>query len=336
VGDVVSAFECAAAAGIGVPSTIAVGSASSAFELIMQDIGVGASDDVVVPVFGWMSVPGAVVHAGAELRLADVDQGLHCSWEAIRAALTPRTKAVIIVHMRGFPCSDVVRIAAECKERGLILIEDCAQAWGSTLGGRSVGTFGNYGVFSTQHYKLVVTGEGGVLIAADPAAEERLRWLSGRISGLNRSHPWPRNVRMAETVAATGILQIGRLPETMASLGALANEMSEVIRHGEGLRPQSLGAGEGSNGVSVPVWCTDDSVAQMLIETFSRHRVPAFRPGLGGDLHNALSWPVPQEETSSLRGLRRLASYVDLPVPLLRGRAKRCFLNRVGSAVAGI
>jgi dTDP-4-amino-4,6-dideoxygalactose transaminase len=282
-----------------------------------------------------MSVPGAVAYSGAKLRLADVDQGIHSSWAAIEAALTAQTRAVVIVHMRGFPCPDTVRIATECRARGLGLIEDCAQAWGATVDGRSVGTVGDYGVFSTQHYKLVVTGEGGVIVTRDPVAEDRLRWLSGRTSGMERSHPWPRNVRMPEVVAATGISQLVRLPDTVARLRALAEDVAACFKGRVGLSPHIPTAGTTSNGVSVPVWCDNLRLAERLALALQDAKVPAFRPGMRGDLHNALSWPVAAEEIEGLAGLSRLATYVDLPVPLLQRQARSRYISQIMSAIEG-
>lgn len=334
VGNAVTRLETAVAEQLDVATPIAVASATSAFELILRDLAIGPGAEVIVPAFGWMSVPGAVVYTGARLRLADTDQGLHVGWPAINDRLTTNTRAVVLAHMRGFPAPDTLRIAEELRARGIALIEDCAQAWGSRIGTNHVGTCGDYAFFSTQHFKLVATGEGGIVTARAPDAAARLRWLSGRTDATDRSHPWPRNVRMAEAQAAAGLPQVRRLWHTVSCLRSLGTEMVTHFTCIDGLRPQpAVDRDASANGVSVPVWCESDEVATRLADLLIAHRVPAFRPGKAGDLHNALAWPVPAIELESLTGLRALSRYVDVPVPLLSGRARRGYTRRVEIAL---
>lgn len=334
VGDAVSTFESAVSEATGLLSPLAVSSGSSAFELILQDLHLASGDEVIVPAFGWMSVPGAVDRAGASLRIADVDQGLHASWAAIRAKLTERTRAVVIVHMRGFAAPDTVLIADELRRRGVALIEDCAQAWGCRIGPAHVGSFGDYAFFSTQHYKLITTGEGGLLVARDPDAVERLRWLAGRPDSKDRTHAWPRNVRLSEIQAAVGTLQVSALADTVSRLQTLSSQVAAAIAENPGLRVQAGAGTPESNGITVPIWCASDHGAQLFVESLSQFDLPCFRPGQATDLHNAQAWPIDDgNDIGELDGLKSLASYVDLPTPLLTGRRGRDHLTRVRRAL---
>lgn len=333
VGNVVTCLETSVAEQIGVENPIAVSSATSAFEFILRDLAVGPGDEIIVPAFGWMSVPGAVIYSGAQLRLVDVDQGLHASWPMIRSQLNGDTRAVVLVHMRGVPAPDTVQIADELRQRDIQLIEDCAQAWGSRIAGHHVGTFGDYAFFSMQHFKLIVTGEGGFITTRHSGAAARLRWLSGRMDVDDRSHPWPQNVRLSEIQAAVGLPQVQRLWRTVGQLRLLAAQMAPRFAAIDGLVLQPVADDVEPNGVSVPVWCESRQSAEHLVELLACHNVPAFRPGRAGDLHNALAWPASAAELDTLVGLHILDRYVDVPVPLLPRREWPGFLRRIECAL---
>ena len=130
--------------------------------LILGDIGAG--DEVIMPAFTFVSCASSVVLRGGVPVLVDVDPDtLNINVDAVAAAITARTKAVIPIYYAGIAC-DIVRLTALARERGLLVLEDAAQAFTSTLQGQELGTFGDFGIFSFHHSKNVSCGEGGALI----------------------------------------------------------------------------------------------------------------------------------------------------------------------------
>lgn len=332
VGDETSKYEAEVGNYLGSQNVLSVASATAGLELVLEDLALRPGDEVLVPAYGWMSVPGTVVRSGATLRLSDVDLLLHSSVEAVEAAISTRTRAVVIVHMRGIPNPDTRSIVARCQSQGISVIEDCAQAWGATVDDRPVGTFGDYGVFSTQHYKLLVTGEGGVVVTPNSDALRRLYWLSGRTDGSDHHHPWPRNVRMPEIAAALGRVQLRQLPHTVTRLQRVASRIAAELIQDTELEVVNP-ADYGGNAVSVPIICSSTDHAEHYSNALRRHGLEASRPGISGDYHNAASWPVPDAMKSSLLGLERLRRYVDIPVPLIYGHRETVFFRSLRSAV---
>lgn len=182
-------FAKAWAAFNGVRHAVPVSSGSSALLLAMEALGMGPGDEVIVPVWTWVASASTVLRAGATPVLADVSPDNFCLTAAsIAAAITPRTRAVIGVHlhqsmMEMAPILDLVRA------RGLWLIEDCAQAHGALYDGRRAGGFGHVGCFSFQQTKPLTSGEGGAVITDDADLAERIFALHADGRRLARPDP---------------------------------------------------------------------------------------------------------------------------------------------------
>ena len=130
-------------------------------------LGIGPGDEVIVPDYTFVATASSVLITGAVPVLVDVTADTYClDCDAAEAAIGPRTKAIIAVHMGGHP-SDLDRLKQDAAMRGLALVEDCAHAHGSQWRGRPVGTFGRAGTFSFQQSKLMTAGEGGMIITSD-------------------------------------------------------------------------------------------------------------------------------------------------------------------------
>jgi dTDP-4-amino-4,6-dideoxygalactose transaminase len=225
------AFESEFAAYCGVPFGIALSNGTVALELALRAAGIGAGDEVIVTPRTFVASAGCVAMAGARPVFVDVDaRTQNMSADAVRAAVTPRTRAVIPVHLAGWPC-DMDAINAIAREHGLVVIEDCAQAHGATLAGRKVGSLGDIAAFSFCQDKIMTTaGEGGLLTTRDPqlfeqawsfkdhgknrrkmlepAAGHAFRWVHDRLG---------TNGRMTELQAAIGRVQLRRLDEWLAT-----------------------------------------------------------------------------------------------------------------------
>jgi dTDP-4-amino-4,6-dideoxygalactose transaminase/lipopolysaccharide/colanic/teichoic acid biosynthesis glycosyltransferase len=206
---------------------VALANGTVALELALAAVGVGPGDEVVVTCRSFVASASCCVVRGARPVFADVDPvSQNVTAESIRPCLTPRTKAVIAVHLAGWPC-DMDPILRLARERGLLVIEDCAQAHGATYKGRPVGSLGHAAAFSFCQDKIITTGgEGGMLTTSDRSLWERA-WSfkdHGKCwSAVERSKPggafqWLHrsigtNGRMTEMQAAIGRVMLRRLPE---------------------------------------------------------------------------------------------------------------------------
>ena len=213
--------------GVGPEHVMSVNSCTEATFLAMRLAGIGPGCEVVVPTVSFVSVGNAVAAHGARPVFCDVDpRTLNPTAEHVEAALTSATKAVVVLHYGGHP-GDIERIAALCRARGLLLIEDAANAVASRAGGRACGTFGDFGVWSFDHGKIAVAVDGGVLYARDPAMVERGRRLAyfglAAFSGFSQAEQsakrwWDIEVSefgrrsiMNDVLAAVGCVQLGKL-----------------------------------------------------------------------------------------------------------------------------
>ncbi|MHA1720107.1 MAG: DegT/DnrJ/EryC1/StrS family aminotransferase [Promethearchaeota archaeon] len=145
---------------------LAVNSGTSALLTTLWSLGIGPGDEVIVPGYTFIASITSIIFARAIPILAEIDETLTLDPEDIKKKITPRTKAILLVHMLGNPghIDEIIKIA---EENNLILIEDCAQAAGATFHGKSVGTFGKMGIFSLNVYKTITAGDGGIIVTND-------------------------------------------------------------------------------------------------------------------------------------------------------------------------
>jgi len=233
-------FEQAVADSVGTPFAVAVSSGTAALEIVLRAMGVEGRE-VVVPTNTFFATAAAVLHAGAVVRFADVDEdSLALSAETLEAAITPRTAGVVAVHIGGAVSPDIEAVAKVCEQRDLFLIEDAAHAHGATLGNRSAGTFGAAGTLSFYPTKVVTSGEGGMIVTADERLrDEALMYRDqGKASFLGGDHvrlgaAW----RMSELHAAVGLVQWARLEEFVANRRRVAAIYDEALAALPGITP---------------------------------------------------------------------------------------------------
>ncbi len=190
-GTFVEAFERSFAEYCGVGAAVGTGNGTDSLTLILRALGIGRGDEVVVPTNTFVATAEAVLHAGARPRFADVDdRTLLLTPDSLTAALTPRTAAVVPVHLYG-QLPDMPGIAAVAARHGLAVIEDAAQAHGALLGGQKAGSFGVAAAFSFYPGKnLGAYGDAGAVVTDDTELARRIRSLSnhGRLDGSNDTH----------------------------------------------------------------------------------------------------------------------------------------------------
>ncbi|MDN3522050.1 DegT/DnrJ/EryC1/StrS family aminotransferase [Halomonas ramblicola] len=242
-------FEREFAAFHDVPHAIALANGTVALELALHALGVGPGDEVVVTPRSFMASVSCVVARGARPVFADVDPDSgNLTAESVRAVLTTRTRAIIAVHLAGWPC-DLDALRALADEGGLWLIEDCAQAHGATWRGRLVGSVGDAAAFSFCTDKIISTGgEGGMLLLRDEKAWRRA-WSykdHGKSwEAVHAKHPpgfrwlhesFGTNWRLTEMQSAIGRVQLRKLPAWNRARRANAERIWAAARACPGLR----------------------------------------------------------------------------------------------------
>ncbi len=228
-GPQVAALEAEFAARLGVGHAIATSSGTTALHLALLAHGIGPGDEVVTSAFSFVATANTILQVGARPVFADVDaRTFNLDPDAVAEAITPRTRAIVPVHLYGLPC-DMDRIAAIASRHGLAIIEDAAQAVGATYRSRQVGTFGT-GCFSLYATKNVASGEGGVVTTDDDEVADCVRLL--RQHGMRARYSYETlgfNFRMSDLHAAIGRVQLGRLEETTRRRRANAEYLNESI-----------------------------------------------------------------------------------------------------------
>lgn len=165
-------FERAVAEQTGVNYAVAVNSGSTALWIALLGLGIGPGDEVIVPGFTFIASISAIIYAGAAPVLAEIDRTFNLDPADVERKITPRTKAIMAVHLMGNPARlDELQIVA--KRHGLLLLEDCAQAFGASYKGRSVGSIGDAGAFSFNYAKVITAGEGGLITTNDETLYKR-------------------------------------------------------------------------------------------------------------------------------------------------------------------
>lgn len=284
-GPTTAAFEAEFAESVGVPYAIAASSCTTALHLAVLACGVQPGDEVILPSYTFPATANAVIYAGGVPVLADVDPDtLNLSATSAAAAVSPRTKAIIGVHLFGAPF-DLEGLSALCRDRNLALIEDAACAIGTTIGGRPVGGFGEVACFSFHARKVVTCGEGGMLTTSDAGKAELMSSL--RTHGADRSAEQRHaegaapadalysrlgyNYRLSDIQAAVGRVQLGRLAGFLQERRTLAARYDEAFADLAGMRlppPSVDGTQAGHSYQSYVIVLEDD--APVMADSFMR------------------------------------------------------------------
>ncbi len=218
---------------------LALTNGTHTLEAALAACDVGEGDEVIVPALTFVASASAVLAVNATPVLVDVDAETLCiDAAAAEAAITPRTRAVVAVHVAG-AAADLDVLTDLCRRRGLRLVEDCAHAHGTTWRGRGVGSWGDFGSFSMQHSKLMTAGEGGALVTNDEALADAA-WAyadCGRVKGEWFYHhaSYGSNLRMTEWQGAVLSAQLRRFPAQHARRNANALALNAELETIEGI-----------------------------------------------------------------------------------------------------
>lgn len=217
---------------------VAVCNGSVALEVAMAALRLGAGDEVILPSFTIISCAAAIVRAGATPVVVDANpETWNMDAEQVAASITPRTRAIMVVHIYGLPV-DMDPILALAEKHGLKIIEDAAEMHGQTYNGRPCGSFGEISTFSFYPNKHVTTGEGGMVLTDDPALAERCRSLRNlcfqKKRFVHEELGW--NFRMSNLQAALGVAQLERLDEFVERKRRMGRRYSELLANLPGLQ----------------------------------------------------------------------------------------------------
>lgn len=242
-GPELTAFEQALATYHAVPHAVAVSSGTAGLHLALLTLGIGEGDEVIVPSFAFVAVANAVRHVCATPVFVEIDPvTLNLSPNAVEGAITPRTRAILVVHTFGVPAEmDVLTLIA--RRHHLALIEDACEAIGAELGdpphARRAGSFGDLAVFGFYPNKQLTTGEGGAVLTRDPKHAARMRLL--RNQGREPDAGWldhteiGYNYRLSDLACALGRVQLSRIGEILTLRRAAAERYHALLHDIVGL-----------------------------------------------------------------------------------------------------
>jgi perosamine synthetase len=232
LGEFVSRFEEKFSAYCGCRHGVAVSNGTTALHLALVALGIGPGDEVIVPTLTFIATANAVHYTGATPVFVDSDPR---TWsmdpEDVLSRITPRTRAIIPVHLYGFPV-DMDPILSAAKERGIDVIEDAAEAHGARCRGRVVGSLGRMGCFSFYGNKIVTTGEGGMVVTNDASLAERLRSLRDHGMSKDRRYWHPEvgfNYRLTNLQAAVGVAQVEKIGKILDRKRKIARLYDELL-----------------------------------------------------------------------------------------------------------
>ena len=243
LGPELAAFDSAFAAYHSAPHAVAVSSGTAGLHLALLTLNIGEGDEVIIPSFTFIAVANAVLQVRATPVFAEIDPiTLNLNPAAVERAITPRTRAILLVHTFGVP-ADIPAFQALAARHNLFLIEDACEAIGAEFGQppntRRAGSFGHLAVFGFYPNKQITTGEGGAVLAHSSTHAERLRTL--RNQGRHPSGDWldhaepGYNYRLSDIACALGRIQLSRIDEILALRQAAAAHYHQLLSHIPGL-----------------------------------------------------------------------------------------------------
>ena len=279
----VAAFEDALKQRIGVAHAVAVSSGTAALRTGLAALGVGCGDEVIVPAFTFIATVNAVVTLGAVPIFCEIDDTLTMDPRDLATRLTPRTAAIVPVHLENV-AADMDALLAAAGD--VPVLEDAAQALGATYHGRSVGTIGALGAFSLQASKNITSGEGGVVVTNDDALGVRAgRYQDqggqfvtqyGNVRGAELSEAFVgENLRMTEIAGAVAGVQLGKLDALAGALRANVAAIEANLGDVDGLTPRRRPDTEGAVGSSLTWFAPTEQIARDFIGALRAEGVPA-------------------------------------------------------------
>jgi 8-amino-3,8-dideoxy-alpha-D-manno-octulosonate transaminase len=289
-------FEAEAKKITGAKHALAVSNGSAAILAALAASGIGMGDEVICPPFTYIATVEAVLMLGALPVFAEIDETLCLSAEGIKNAITPKTKAVCLVHMCGGN-ANMDEIMAVVNEHQLILVEDAGQAFAASYKGTATGLFGKAGAYSFDFFKIATAGEGGVLVTNDEATYKLADSYCdhghdhiGNNRGMENHPIIGFNYRISELHAAVGAAQTRKVPAireaNLKNKAFLQKELSKI----EGISFSKLGDDNGDSGTFLNILMPDTETAKRTIEEFNKAGVGGFNYWFTNMYHFINQW----------------------------------------------
>ena len=279
-GPLTAFLESELAEQLGVPHAVLVPSGSMGLLLALMALDVGPGDEVIVPDLTWIATAHAASVLGAKVVLVDCEaERPLLDVKAVEAAITPRTKAILPVHLAGraVPLDELRALA---KSRGIAIVEDAAQAFASRTPEGPLGTLGDIGIFSLGVAKLVSTGQGGIVVTKDDELAQRLRdasWHGVRNGDEEAYVRLGMNMKFSDVLAAVGRQQLRRLGAKTAHVRAVYERYRDGLADVPGIEVEPIDLASGELPLWTEVRCDDrdgvrEALAAVGIETHLPHR----------------------------------------------------------------
>lgn len=307
-------FEVKFAEKIGAKYALAVNSCTSALISALVANGIGPGDEVIVTGYTFFASCASIVAAKAIPVIAEIDETLTIDPDDIEKKITPSTKAIVVVHMRGVPC-DMDRIMAIAKKHKLIVIEDVAQALGGTYKGRFLGTIGDCGCYSFQYHKIITAGEGGMVVTNNEKVYDRCMsyhdtaacWRPDRFAEQRFEGELfcGVNFRMSELTGAVMLAQFSKLDNLLSLMKRNQNRIIDQIKDTKGIKMRPVNDIDGDVGICIMFYLDNSDKVQKFAEALKAEGINAagvFNSGIP-DWHIYAHWKhVIEKKTPTAEG----------------------------------
>lgn len=282
---------------LGTNYALAVNSGTSSLICALIAAGVGPGDEVIIPAYTWVATAGVVAIVGAVPILAEIDESLTLDPKDLEKRITSRTKALIVVHMRGIS-ADMDPIMEIARKHQLMVIEDAAQANGGTYNGKMLGSIGDLGCFSLQQSKVITTGEGGMLVTNSEKLWQRsVLYHDGagyQFRFIERKIPaFPgQNYRLTELQAALSLGQLEKMPAILQKTQSTKAKLVERLKNQPKIKLSPVFGTERDLGVSLIFYVENEEKARQVAKAMTAEGVPAFQvyDHTGNDQHIYRNW----------------------------------------------
>lgn len=318
-------FEAEAKKITGAKYALAVSNGSAAILAALAASGIGTGDEVICPPFTYIATIEAVLMLGALPVFAEIDETLCLSAEGIKKVITPKTKAICLVHMCGGN-ANMDEIMAVVKQHNLKLVEDAGQAFAASYKGTATGLFGSAGAYSFDFFKIATAGEGGIFVTNDEAIYKLADSYCdhghdhvGNNRGMENHPVIGFNYRISELHAAVGAAQTRKVPAireaNLKNKAFLQKELSKV----EGINFSKLGDDNGDSGTFLNILMPDTETAKRTVDEFNKAGVGGFNYWFTNMYHFINQWEhIKGLKTASKLAIQVLGSpqdYHNLDIP---------------------
>jgi len=318
-------FEAEVAKITGAKYAHAMSSGSTAIATALAASGIGTGDEVIVPPFTYIATIEAVLFVGAIPVFAEIDETLCLSAEGIKAVVTPKTKAVCLVHMCG-GMADMDALMAVINEHNLVLVEDAGQAFAASYKGTYTGLFGKAGSYSFDFFKIATAGEGGVLVTNDEAIYRNADSYSdhghdhiGSNRGMEQHPILGFNYRISELHAAVGLAQTRRVPHIVEMNRKNKSLLTEILSQTDGISFAHLADPSGDSATFLNMLLPDTEAAKRTVDELNKAGVGGFNYWYINMYHFINQWDhIKELRTASKLPVQLLGSpqnYAELNLP---------------------